>query len=118
MVEQRVGVAFEDLDHCGRLFEGQPRRAKSVRRPIQVRPRCMRDVPPGRVQHRIAAMSDRLHVQIAAGHHRDRTCNGAGRPGEDHEAGVARACRDAEHQPRDRDRAVFHPESDVADRDS
>src|SRR5674476_1266908 len=67
MVEQRGGVAFEDLDHGGRLFQGQPRRAKSVRRPIQVRPRCMRDVLPGRVQQRLAAMSDRLHVQIATG---------------------------------------------------
>ena len=57
-----------------------------------------------------------LGIEIGAGHHRHGGGDGAGHAGDQHDAAVGRARRDAEHEAEDRDGAVLHAEDDVAER--
>jgi hypothetical protein len=67
-----------------------------------------------RAQRR-SPVAHRLHVEVGAGRHGDGTSRGARRPREEHQRGIVRAGCDAEDEPGNRDRAVLHPERDVAD---
>jgi len=55
-------------------------------------------------------------VQVGTGHHRDRRGDRAGCASQEHGLAVGGAGGHAEDQTEDRDRAIFHPKDDCADR--
>jgi len=115
-LEPCPGVTSQRIDDSGGVLVVKTGSSQSVPDFLFLSFRIFVDLRLLLGQLRFCLVIGRFNIQKCPGHHRDRGGNGSCRSGKQDNRTAGSTTRDAEHQAKDGNGSILHPEDDIANR--